>query len=104
MLDEMQHLRNQPALYQLLEYYVGGNETDREVWLDRLMHVNGIDARTLVEMHGQLLAFGFLEQNTGVVMALLRGACPQCYRSTPVGRRAFDASRSAVDEESSLAA
>jgi hypothetical protein len=47
-----------------------------------------------VRLHGELLAYGWLEQNTGVVSAS-SGAPPACYRVTAVGLRALRESQAA---------
>ena len=40
------------------------------------------------ELHGLLIAFGWIEQNSGQIPIVSR-ACPQCYRTTTAGRRAL---------------
>jgi len=45
------------------------------------MHLEGVAPPELVKLHGELIAFGWVEQNTGEV--------PICYRITPAGSRAM---------------
>ena len=37
----------------------------REVWQDRLMEMEGAAAKELTQLHGELIAFAWIEQNTG---------------------------------------
>jgi hypothetical protein len=55
--------------------------------------MDGLEPRALVRLHGELLAYGWLEQNTGAVSAS-RGAPPACYRVTAAGLRALKESQS----------
>lgn len=73
--------RHDDRLCRLLRQYAAGNAVDREVWQDRLMDWDGLDARTLTFLHGELLAQGWVELNTGVA--------PSCYRVTIAGVRAL---------------
>lgn len=88
MHDEMQRLREDPHLFQLLDHYVRHATDDREAWLDRCMDLAGGETSRLSHLHGLLIAFGWLEQNSGQVPIVKAHACPRCYRTTPAGRRA----------------
>jgi hypothetical protein len=90
MIDEIARLEKDRELRQLLGHYVNAGAADREMWLDRRMELAGADAKELARLHGDLLAFGWVEQNTGAVAAgSLPGRCPQSYRTTTAGRRAL---------------
>jgi hypothetical protein len=95
MFDEMERLRAAKGLCELLAHYAGLGADDRQVWQDRLGQVDGASARELVQLHGELLAYGWLEQNTGATPVLRKGSVPQCYRVTAAGRRALKQARAA---------
>jgi hypothetical protein len=88
MFDEMQRLREIKRLLELLSHYSDLGAADRQVWQDRLLQMEGVEARELVKLHGELLAYGWLEQNTGATPVLKPGA-PGCYRITTAGIRAL---------------
>ncbi len=48
-----------------------------------------MEPQDLVKLHGLLIAFAWLAQNTGNTPLLRPGAVPCCYRITPAGRRAL---------------
>lgn len=98
MFDEIQALRTDPGLFRLLAHYAVAGAVDREAWQDRLMELDHRPAKDLVQLHGLLLAYGWIEQNTGVV----RG----CYRVTTAGQRAVKqvrAEHEGGDEETAAA-
>lgn len=88
MFDEMERLREVPELLALLQHYAELGRADRQVWQDRRMQLEGCDTRRLTRLHGELIAYGWLEQNTGVVSEVRPGEVPGCYRVTPAGMRA----------------
>ncbi len=81
MLDDLDRLRNNPRLLQLCKHYADLGKLDREAWQNRLMEMAEVGPRDMVRLHGELIAFGWIEQNTGEV--------PICYRITPAGLRAL---------------
>ncbi len=89
MFDEIDRLRDVKELQALLTHYRNLGASDHTVWQDRLCELEGVEPRELVRLHGELIAFGWIEQNTGVVSGALRGAAPGCYRVTPAGIRAL---------------
>jgi hypothetical protein len=89
MFDEMDRLRDDYRLLALLAHYAALASPDRQVWQDRLLEMEGTEARQLVRLHGELLAYGWLEQNTGLAPVLRRGEAPACYRIAPAGLRAL---------------
>jgi len=99
VFDEVVRLKENPNLLRLLGHYVEANAADREAWADRVMELPGHDAKELSRWHGELLAFGWVEQNTGVVAAERPGACALCYRSTAAGRRTLQRALAEHDEE-----
>jgi len=53
------------------------------------MTMDGMEPPALSKLHGELIAFGWIEQNTGNVPVLRAGAVPGCYRATSAGLRAI---------------
>jgi len=103
MRDELQLLRQDSGLSQLLEHYCRNTTEDREAWLDRCMALEGLEPKRLHELHGLLIAFGWIEQNTGQSPVVKAGACPHCYRTTAAGRRALKQYRLADADADNLA-
>jgi hypothetical protein len=105
MFDELERLRGTDALLHLLTHYAQVGGGDRETWQDRLMELPGSEPRELVRLHGELLAYGWVEQNTGVTPVLKRGVVGGCYRITSAGVRALKQARAtrSVDEDSEAA-
>jgi hypothetical protein len=89
MFDEMERLREVRGLHRLLTHYADLAAPDWHAWQDRLLVLEGADPRDLVRWHGELLAYGWVEQNTGVIPSLKAGEAPGCYRITPAGLRAL---------------
>lgn len=89
MFDELERLREGKELFALLRHYQQAGEADRELWQDRLTELEGVEPRQLVKLHGELLAYGWLEQNTGLTPVLRVGAAASCYRITAAGIRAL---------------
>jgi hypothetical protein len=94
LFDEMDRLAEVRPLYDLLVHYSTLGAENREVWQDRLAEMAGLDGRQLIRLHGELLAYGWIEQNTGLTPVLKLGAAPLCYRVTPSGLRAVKQARS----------
>jgi hypothetical protein len=88
MFDETERLRDVKELHDLLDHYRRRAAPDRQAWQDRLPEMEGVEPRTLVKLHGELLAYGWLEQNTGATSPGPRGAAA-CYRVTTAGLRAL---------------
>jgi hypothetical protein len=93
--DGWPRLRESEALARLLTHYADLGAADREAWQDRLMDLEGVERRELVRLHGQLLACGWLEQNTGTTPVPRPGAVAACYRVTAAGLRALRQARDA---------
>jgi len=89
MIDEMARLRATQGLCELLRHYATLAAPDRQVWQDRLADLTGVSPRELVQFHGELMAYGWLEQNTGLTPVLRPGAAANCYRITTAGIRAL---------------
>lgn len=94
MFDEMDRLAEVKELFVLLAHYAALGEADREVWQDRLNEMPGVETRKLIQLHGELLAYGWLEQNTGMTPVLQRGTAARCYRISPAGLRTVKQARS----------
>ena len=102
MSDELERLRTKNNLLQLLTHYLQLAKPDRTVWQDRLMAMDGVESPELSKLHGELIAFGWIEQNTGNTPVLRAGAVPGCYRVTLAGLRAvqqIQAPEGAVEPE-----
>jgi hypothetical protein len=81
MFDELGRLAADEKIMQLLSHYGDLGAENREIWHLRLRTIEGIDERGLVRLHGTLIAYGWVEQNTGG---------PSCaYRITTAGQRAL---------------
>ena len=91
--DGWPRLREGEALARLLTHYADLGAADQEAWQDRRMALEGAEPRDLVRLHGQLLARGWLEQNTGATRVLRPGAVAACYRVTAAGLRALRQAR-----------
>jgi hypothetical protein len=89
MFNEMDRLHESPALIELLTHYATLAAPDRQAWQDRRMSQEGRADREMTGLHGELIAYGWLEQNTGVTPALRAGEVPLSYRVTPAGLRAL---------------
>ena len=88
MFDDMQRLRNNPHLLQLLTQYAAHG---KETWTNRLKCLEGVEPSDLVKLHGELIAFSWADQNTGQV--------PCCYRVTPSGLKVIQQVNGGVDDE-----
>jgi hypothetical protein len=89
MFDELGRLASDQKLRDLLENYGTLGVENRELWQPRLSVIEGVDAPGLSRLFGALIAFGWLEQNTGG---------PGCsYRITASGQRALRRVRNAED-------
>jgi hypothetical protein len=106
MFDEIDHLRDSELLRRLMNHYASLGSQDREIWQDRLMQMEGVDPRQLVNLHGELIAFQWIEQNTGCTPAARPAVVAGCYRITSQGLRALRRAQVARehDEEAAEAA
>jgi hypothetical protein len=96
MFDELDMLRQAKDLLYLLGHYAERARPDRQAWQDRVAEQQGLSPRDLVKLHGELLAYGWIEQNTGTCPVLAPGQVPQCYRVTAAGLRALKQLREEV--------
>ena len=85
------------ALFRLLRHYAEAGVADREAWQDRVMSLDDLGPRELSRLHGELIAAGWVEQNTGVTPVVKRGIAAACYRITSPGLRTY---RKACERES----
>lgn len=97
MFDEMERLAGHAPLRELLDHYAALAAGDRQLWQDRRMEQPGCETRELTRLHGELIAYGWLEQNTGVLVAARPGQAPGSYRVTPAGLRAAREVREGVE-------
>lgn len=89
MFDELDRLRSVKELVELLAHYAERAAPDRQAWQDRLCRIEGLESRTIARLHGELLAYGWLEQNTGFLAAERREAGASSHRVTGAGLRAL---------------
>ena len=89
MSDDLDCLREKVGLSNLLAHYARFAEIDRVTWQDRLMVMDGMEPTDISKLHGELIAFGWVEQNTGGSPGLREGAVSACYRATLAGIRAI---------------
>jgi hypothetical protein len=82
MNDDLQTLTASEPLLNLLTHYAERSAPDRQAWHERLMRLDRCESRDLSKLHGKLIAFGWVEQNTGVL--------PSSYRATRAGMKALD--------------
>ena len=88
MLDDIQRLRSNPTLLQLLSHYAA---LGKDAWTNRLMYMDGVEPSELAKLHGELIAFSWADQNTGQV--------PCCYRVTSSGLKAIQQVNGGVDDD-----
>jgi hypothetical protein len=81
MFDELERLGVDEHLFALLAHYATAGAADREKWQDRVPRMDRLPPEDLVRLHGELLAYDWVEQNTGLL--------PPCYRVTVAGLRAY---------------
>jgi hypothetical protein len=87
--DELDRLRIKPHLLQLLTHYADLGALGRETWQDRLMAMEGVESPELSKLHGDQIAFNWIEQNTGNAPGVRDGIVPACYRVTLNGFKAI---------------
>lgn len=89
MFDFSVRLRENAQLLSLLSHYARLGSEDRAAWRDRLMQMDGVEPAQVTALHGELIAFDGIEQNTGYAVLLPDGALSACYRVTQQGLREF---------------
>jgi hypothetical protein len=104
MRDELQLLKDNKNLSRLLSHYASAGAADRETWQDRVMEMEGADRQALVKLHGILLAYSWIEQNTGSVSLLQPGVVRQCYRISAAGLKALKTAAVKNDAEAEVEA
>jgi hypothetical protein len=102
MAEDVDRLHEEEPLRPLLAHYAGAE--DREAWRDRVMELEGVERQGLARLHGELLAYGWVEMNLGAAPALGTGVVPSCYRATGAGRRAVKAMKAGADESDEVEA
>lgn len=91
MLDNLERLRNNPQLLQLFSHYARLGEANPEAWHARLAQMEYDGKVDLVKLHGELIAFDFIEQNTGQL--------PCRYRLTRGGLKVFQEIENLTESE-----
>lgn len=73
---------------QLLIKYFKELPEERQQWQPRVMEVSGVEQKELTYLHGMLIAYGWIEQNSGYLDQLERAEqVVGCYRITSLGTR-----------------
>lgn len=103
MFDEMDRLRSSELLYDLLERYVTLGKEDRQIWQERFLEVDGIEGKELTRAYGELIAYGWIEQNTGATPVLELGKHMACYRVTTGGQKAWKEIRKEKRQQETIA-
>ena len=88
MFDDLDRLRGNAKLHRLLDHYAQPVLENQEAWQDRLMSLDGAEPAPMVKLHGDLLAFGWIEQNSGFTINQPDGVAA-CYRITIAGQKAL---------------
>jgi hypothetical protein len=104
MFDGEDRLRDCPSLGRLLEHYTHVSSEEASAWQERCNQMDGVTSKELVQLHGELLAHDWIEQNTHEVIRSKSGVVAACYRLTALGRRVLRllSSTERDDEEESL--
>lgn len=87
MFEELDRLRGDDRLAQLLAHYAEAGKVDRHTWRDRVMEMPGVEPREVSGLHGVLIAFDWIEQNTGHGSNAGEPIGARCYRVTLHGLR-----------------
>lgn len=104
VFDEPDQIKKDSPLYALLRAYAEPGTLDRETWRDRVMELNGLTGRDLSRLHGELIALGWVEQNTGNTPAVKANSAIGCYRVTALGLRFYRKAEKAEEEDEALSA
>jgi hypothetical protein len=89
VLDEPNALKKDSPLYALLRSYAEPGLLNRDAWQDRVMELEGLSGRDLSRLHGELIALGWIEQNTGITPSVRANSALGCYRVTSIGLRVY---------------
>lgn len=89
--EDVERLRDNPQLQHLLTHYADLGKNDRKIWQTRLMEMDGLAPAQITKLHGDLLAFECVEQDTGAQRA--------AYRITPLGIRSLKLAVQGVAED-----
>lgn len=85
MINELERLSANVALQLLLSHYAEAGVTAPGEWQERVMKLERVEARLLPKLHGELLAFEWIEQNTSETIHGRETATRCCYRVTEAG-------------------
>lgn len=85
----MDRLRESEELYALLGHYVEATGEDHESWLDRAMAWPEVTEKALTQLHGELIAYGWIEMNLDTTTPRKAETIASCYRVTREGVKAY---------------
>lgn len=103
MVDDVDRLSGDARLAELLAHYANLGKPDRNVWQHRVMEMEGLEQKELSWLHGELIAFDLIEQNTGHMSSDAEPGGPRCYRVTLHGLRVMARLHGTEHEESASA-
>src|ERR1700722_10742417 len=72
---------------------------DCQVWQGRLMVLEGVPAKELTKLHGELIAYDWVGQNNGTVIPGQPGVVAGCYRVTLDGLGALKRFHAGTDAD-----
>ena len=80
-------LQENSHLLALLTHYAQMGTENRAMWQE--MQMEGVEPKQLSALHGELIVFDWIEQNTGQAIMLTDGRLSACYRITLQGLREY---------------
>lgn len=90
LFDFSGRLRENANLLALLGHYARLAAADRSTWQDRVMKLDVADPWEVTALHGELIAFDWVERNAGHVRVRPDGTLAECYRVADLPRRAAE--------------
>lgn len=87
MFDDIQRLQDDGQLANLLFHFADAGKADRYAWQNRVMAIEGVNPKELTRLHGELIAFDWIEQNSGHTATVAEPIGARCYRVTLNGLR-----------------
>ena len=99
-VEEADLLQREPVLRILLQAYRDQHRRrPDDDWHDRVMQVQDVAPQRLCELHGLALAVGWIDTRVKAAAFEQPGRIRDCYRISPAGRRALDATADQVATE-----
>jgi hypothetical protein len=89
MINELERLSQSVPLQLLLSHYAEAGVTTPGEWQERARQLERVEVRLLAKLHGELLAYEWIEQNTHQTIHGRASATRCCYRVTEAGMLAL---------------